>query len=283
MKGYVTPIKAQHRLYDLMSDKTSSEAKLNAARWYAEMMIDLFFSEDIKSQLGNIKFNKLSLLEKINKLKESNPPAGLIDTLYYVKDFGDQGSHYSSTPIAFTEIQIENTIKKALGLFDMALYETLKDGKIAETPSTATILSTFLPATRARVLEKLIDFKNFDCTSEFDAGLLDKYLMALLKDNKKNKAFKKIDSLLKANLITPADSKYLKDKLNIINKDIINGTLPIAKDISDCKRNFNHCISNLSDIEKEKNSKLINIFNIMLEQAEPSSMEGLKPFIVKYY
>lgn len=282
MKGYIIHQEAEHRLHDFVSEETSSETKVSAARWYTEMMIDKFFSKDLRNEIGQDEFNRMTLERKINRIKVTSSKE-LIDSLFYIKQFGDIGSHYrrGQTPIAIEKA--EDVVRKALGLFDIALIDLLKNGGLAKTPYAATIFSTFLPAVRVRVLTKIIDFNKLNCRSEYDMGLLDKLLLALIKDNKRNKAFRILDKLGKDRILPDEDIFYWKERLTDIENEMRKGNLPIANDIYDCKRNLDDLVSKMSEVNQNNNKELIEILNTMLEQVIPSDWNDNTQNIIKYY
>lgn len=278
MQEHLIPRVGQHRLYDLTSENTSAETKASTARWYAEMMIDLFFSERGKSIVGDKKFNSLSLGEKIKIIKEFHS-SELIDALNIIKNFGDKASHYYPDRKIDTR-EVEKIIEKSLSLFDYVLIELMKDGGIRKTEVTATLFSTFLPSIRVRVLKKIINFESLRGDSDEDMFLLDKLFLALTKNGEGKKAIRLLHKIKSKENISDYHVDFWMEKINLIQKKINENLLPIPKNIADCKRNFNDVLSQLTEEEKDKNSILINVFNTMLDQVEPSEMGEMQPNLI---
>lgn len=278
MEEHLVPSAGQHRLYDLTSENTSAETKASTARWYAEMMIDLFFSGKGKSRVGTEKFNRLSLGEKIKILKEDYSNE-LIDALNLIKQFGDMASHYHPGRELDSK-SVESIIKKSLSLFDFALIDLMKDNGIRKTEVTATLFSTFLPSIRVRVLKEIIDFASLRGDSDNDMFLLDKLVLALTKNGEAKKAIRLLEKLKKQEKIGDYHVSFWREKIEIIQGKIDEGVLPIPENISDCKRNFDDVFSQLSDEEKAENQNLIEVFNTMLDQVEPSQMGDKQPSLM---
>ena len=275
MSEHLVPKVGEHRLYDLFSEKTSLETKASTARWYAEMMIDLFFSEKGKEELGEDKFNSLPLGDKI-KIIKPYVSIELINSLNHIKQFGDIASHYKPGR-TIKEEEVNNIVEKSLLLFDFALIDLLKDGGLRATEVTGTLFSTFLPSVRVRVLRKIINLNDINYRSDDDMYHLDKSVLALTKNGEISKALRILEKLRKNNQIDENCVSFWKEKLSLIQEKIDEDILPIPKNISDCKRNFDDVISLMSSEEKKANEKLINVFNIMLDQIEPSEMGDKKP------
>lgn len=278
MEEHLVPRAGQHRLYDLTSENTSAETKASTARWYAEMMIDLFFSEKAKLKVGAEKFNRLSLGEKIKTLKEDYS-SGLIDALNLIKQFGDMASHYQPGRTIEAE-SVESVIKKSLSLFDFVLIDLMKDNGIRKTEATATLFSTFLPSIRVRVLKKIIDLGSVRGDSDDDMFLLDKLVLALTKNGEGKKAIRLLEKLKKQEKIGDYHVSFWEEKIEVIQGKIDEGVLPIPENISDCKRNFDDVFSQLSDEEKAENDSLIEVFNTMFDQVEPSEMGDKQPSLM---
>lgn len=275
MKDHLVPKVGHHRLYDLVSEKTSLETKASTARWYAEMMIDLFFSANAKEKVGEDKFNKLSLGEKIKILREWCSDE-LIDALNLIKQFGDIASHYNPSK-TIKESEVNKIIVKALSLFDYALIDLMKDGGIRKTEVTAVLFSTFLPSIRVRVLSSILDLSDIKGNSDNDMFLLDKLLLALTKNGEGKKAQKLLSKLRKEEKIGDYHLRFWLEKLEVIQGKIDEGILPIPENISDCKRNFDDVLSQLTSFEKAENQALIDVFDTMLSQVEPSDMGDKVP------
>jgi hypothetical protein len=275
MRNHLAPKVAEHRLYDLFSEKTSFETKASTARWYAEMMIDLFFSKESKKIVGKENFIKLSLGEKLKHIKQTSSKE-LIDSLNFIKQFGDEASHYKPDNI-LNKKDVDKVIEKALSLFDFALIDLIKDGGIGKTPITARLFSTFLPSIRVRVIRSIIDINSVRGDSDNDMALLDKLLLALTKNGEGKKAIKLLEKLKKKGNIGIEHVDFWKKKIQTIQSKIEEGILPIAENISDCKRNFYDVYEEMTENERNENKDLIEVFNIMLDQIEPSDMGQKKP------
>lgn len=278
MSEHLVPKVGEHRLYDLFSEKTSLETKASTARWYAEMMIDLFFSEKGKEKLGEEKFNNLSLGDKIKEIRPYSSTE-LINSLNHIKQFGDIASHYKPGRI-IKEKEVHSIVEKSLSLFDFALIDLLKNGGLRTTKVTGTLFSTFLPSVRVRVLRKIINLSDINYHSDDDMYHLDKLVLALTKNGEISKALKILEKLRGNNQIDVNSMIFWREKLELIQEKIDEDILPIPKDISDCKRNFDDVLSKMSSEEKKANEKLINVFNIMLNQIEPSEMGDKKPNLI---
>lgn len=275
MENHLIPRVGEHRLYDLTSDNTSAETKASAARWYAEMMIDLFFSHDAKSEVGDDQFNKLSLGEKI-KLIRKPETENLVNSLNHIKNFGDAASHYRPGRV-INKIDVEEVTEKAFELFDFALIDIVKDGGIRKTEITAKLFSTFLPSIRVRVLKAILNTNAVDPASDNDMFLLDKLLLAQTKCGEIKKAFRLLDKLRGKGKLPESHVEFWKEKLTTIQLKMDAGILPIPRNISDCKRNFEDVLANVSELDKVENSELIRVFEIMLAQVEPSDMGDKVP------
>jgi hypothetical protein len=278
MKEHLVPKVGEHRLYDLLSENTSLETKASTARWYAEMMIDLFFSAKRKKELGESKFNNLSLGDKIKIIKPEYS-SDLIDALNLIKQFGDIASHYKPER-SIDEKNVKKIIEKALSLFDFVLIDLMKDRGIRKTEVTATLFSTFLPSIRIRVLRSITDLSSIKGDSDNDMFLLDKLVLALTKNGESKKAFRILEKLKKEEKIGEYHFDFCAEKIDIIQCKIDDGILPIPENISDCKRNFEDVLGQMSDVEKSGNKELIDVFNTMLDQVEPSQMGDKMPSLM---
>lgn len=275
MENHLIPKVGEHRLYDLTSEKTSAETKASAARWYAEMMIDLFFSHDAKKNLGETEFNRLALGEKIKLLKKPGTE-NLVNSLNLIKEFGDKASHYLPGR-TIEKKHVTNVINKALELFDFALIDLMKDGGIRKTEFTAKLFSTFLPSIRVRVIKSVLDIGSIDPGSDDDMFLLDKLLLAQVKNGEGKKSLKLLDKLQKESRLPRSHVEFWKMKLRKIQGKMDLGVLPIPENISDCRRNFEDVLAQMSASEKIENSDLIMVFETMLAQIKPSEMGGKVP------
>ena len=172
------PIKAAHRISDMLSETSSPESKSNAARWYAEMMVDIFMSESIKSRIGVDKFKRLSLGEMIKEMGEEFGKE-IRDILLLIKDFGDRGSHYNPD-VKVTDTEAENTVKRSIDLFTYILIYEFRKMSLSATPNRATILSTIFPSVREKVLLELLD--STIVLNDEQLGILHKYCLACTKN-----------------------------------------------------------------------------------------------------
>ncbi|MFT5594290.1 MAG: hypothetical protein ACI8SR_002679 [Oceanicoccus sp.] len=269
MSTILSPKVGENRLSEMTSPDTTPETKCWAARWYAEMMVELFLSDTAKQKKKD--FESLSLGNKIKEISEEYSEK-LISSLYLIEDLGNQASHFKKGR-AITEAESIKAVENAIGLFDLILVDLFKNQGLAKTLNTAKIFSTFLPSIRVNVLAKLLDFSKFDNNSEYDIGVLHKYLLALTKNGQREKARRLIKKLLKKETIDQDMFTYWENSINVISNNSKN--LPIPKSIEDCKRNFDDVLIILSNEDLSENSRLIEIFNILLESVTPSEMGDL--------
>lgn len=268
MSTILTPKYGESRIKEMTSIDTSPDTKCWAARWYAEMVIDLFLSKAASERVEN--FEKLSLGNKIKEISTEYSNR-LIDALYFIESHGNEASHFSRDII--TSETADKVVDKAITLFDLILVDLFKDNGLAKTPNTARLFSTFTPSIRANVLNQLLDFNSLDNSCEHDMGILHKYFLALTKNNQRDKARRLLYKLKKQNKITQDQFQYWEESINKISSNINN--LPIPKNISDCKRNFDNVLSSMDIQERELNSQLIEIFNTLLDSVTPSEMDNL--------
>ncbi|WP_312773509.1 hypothetical protein [Pseudomonas rhodesiae] len=278
MKDHLVPKVGEHRLYDLTSNQTSLETKASTARWYAEMMIDLFFSYEAKSNLGEDAFNKLSLGDKISILRKPGAEK-LTQSLDLIKDFGDKASHYQPGRV-IKESDVEKVVTLSLELFDLALIDLMKNGGIRKTEITAKLFSTFLPSIRIRVLKSIINMRFIRPDSDEDMFILDKILLAYTKNGEIKKARRLLEKLQKQGALPQSHVEFWKEKIQIIQEKLEAGILPVSENISDCRRNFENVLSQMNESEKEQNSDLIKVFEVMLAQVEPSDLGDKIPDLV---
>lgn len=269
MSTILTPKVGENRVSEMTSPDTSFDTKCWAARWYAEMIVDLFLSNEAKLRIDN--FEKLSLGDKVKEISTTFSKE-LIDALYLIENLGNKGSHFKINSTV-SEKDAETAVNTAIGLFDLILFDLFKNGGLAKTPNTARLFSTFLPSIRSNVLSMLIDFSSFDKESEFDVALLQKYLLALTKNNQREKARRLIKRLYKKSVINDFQYEFWEKTINQISGNL--SELPVPKSIEDCKRNFDDVLSSMDEADKEYNSRLIDIFNILLDKVEPSEMGDL--------
>lgn len=268
MSTILTPRVGENRLPELTSEETSPDTKGWAARWYAEMMITLFLSEEAKKRTEN--FKKLPLDEKIREISKDYS-GEIIDSLNLIKTIGNNSSHFQEEETTrVTKEEAEKAARKAMELFDLILVNLLKDGGLAKTTNTAKIFSTLPPSIRANVLSKIHNPTSFNSGCEYDVGVLHKYILALTKSGKREKAREIIKKLRKRKKISSEQFEFWGKSINEITRNI--ETLPIAQDINDCRRNFEEAIKQVSNHEKTENSELIRILNILLDEVTPSEI-----------
>jgi len=242
------------------------------------MMIDLFFSYEAKSNLGEDAFNKLSLGDKISILRKPGAEK-LTQSLDLIKDFGDKASHYQPGRV-IKESDVEKVVTLSLELFDLALIDLMKNGGIRKTEITAKLFSTFLPSIRIRVLKSIINMRFIRPDSDEDMFILDKILLAYTKNGEIKKARRLLEKLQKQGALPQSHVEFWKEKIQIIQEKLEAGILPVSENISDCRRNFENVLSQMNESEKEQNSDLIKVFEVMLAQVEPSDLGDKIPDLV---
>lgn len=264
MSTVLAPLIGENKVKEMLSEETPIETKGWAARWYAEMLVELFLSDEAKQR--NDRFQTLSLGDKIKEITNDTSKE-IVDYLYTIENIGNQATHFNLNR-KLNETEIKKAIEMATGLFDLILIDQLKNGGLAKTYSTARLFSTLLPSIRVNVLQSLVNTDSFN--SEYDCEVLHKYLLALVKNNQRDKARRFLNRMLKNKLINQPHYKFEEKSINAISDDLTN--LPIAKRIEDCKRNFNNVLATLSDEEKHLNKKLIKTISTMLDKVTPSEM-----------
>lgn len=267
------PIIGHRRLNDLFSEQTSPETKANTARWYAELFIDKFLSSEIKKELGNENFEKKMLGEKIKLLKKYYKK-NIIDKLKLIKNIGDKYSHYNPS-IQINEKEIIQIQKAVSTLYTEILIDYFKGTRFDKTPNTARIFSVLYPSVRWNVLSHYINRTSKN--SEYEYLLFHKYLIALVKDGKWNKAKRELNEAFKKNLITKDKYEFESKSNIIINDKKLENKLPIADNLNDIKRNFKSVMDSLSKNEIEENIGLIKLILILIEDIEPSDMGNTIP------
>lgn|GEM_PF-1848501 len=274
------PLEGKNCFYDMISNENSFEAKANASRRYAEMIISLFLTSEIKLEKNSDKFNAKSLGNKIRSLQKYYDNK-IIQSLYFIKSIGDKGSHYNVNN-KLTEKEIIKVVEVSLGLFELILIDYFKKTRLDKTYNTARIFSTLFPNVRVNILSKLINLKQIK--NRYDEEVLHKYLLALVKSGRKNKAYRVLDEAKKNGI---NDNLYIqeKDSIRIILEGMNKNELPIPQKIEDCKRNYNEVLKTLDCHEMEDNNRLITIMDTLLKQIEPSKMGDKIPdqlYILKY-
>ena len=269
---HAIPKVAHHRIFDLLSESTSKETKLATCRWFVEMIIDVFFSDFLIKNVGEKKCLSMNLYNKIKVIKESehfNDAIGL--TMDEIRLKGNSGAHYNhDLP---SEIEIQEIITKCLRIFDLLLIDWFEKNRFDKTQNTAVILSTLLPSIRVRVISHFCKIENI--SSNYDKALFHKLLLAHVKNNDVKLAKELLSSAKESSKID--DNEYLFE-LESIDKIAVKMkvSLPVAKNLSDSKRNFSEVISTLDNQDKDLNSGLIEIISRLLEQISPSDMGDLK-------
>jgi hypothetical protein len=265
---YPTPKKAHHRLADMLSPTTSLEAKGNAARWYAEMIIWDFLSDAAKERIGVEPFRKLGLEKQIKEIKLDFSKK-IINELLLIKDFGDDCSHYNQD-IKLSEEKVKKIVGRAISLFEQILIDHFKKEPLDKTYNRATIFSTIFPSVREKVLFSLVSFNAIN--SEYEITLLHKYVLACVKNGNSKRVKSRLKDMKNKNVIATRMYDYWIASIHEIEQGINNNELPIAKVIGDCKRNFLDVLHQLDQHELDENKRLINIIEKLLEQVEPTEM-----------
>lgn len=264
------PHQASHRIGDLTSESSSDDTKAQTSRWFAEMMIKEFFSEELKSSKGDWK--KSSIIDLISALK-GKVDQKLIDTLNTIRDVGDKASHYNPD-FKLSKADSEKAVQAAFELFPLILIDHFKKNPLHSHSDRATLLSTTLPKIRLKIIEAFIDFDNIN--TRYQADLLHKWCLACVKSNNREKARRKLRSLLKKGKISELIHDHETRSIDIIAKKMSEGELPIPKTQEDFARNFNDVISKLSPESKKTNEELISILERMVSKIQPSEFGKLK-------
>lgn len=271
------PHQATHRTGDLTSDSSSDDAKAQTARWFAEMMIKEFFSEELALSEGDYKkFSIGDLTSSLNgKVNQK-----LISTLNVIKDFGDKASHYNPD-FKLSKSDSEKAVQAAFELFPLIIINHLSSNPLNSHPDRATLLSTTLPKIRTKIIEAFIDFNNIDC--EYQEGLLHKWCLACVKGGGREKARRKLRNLLKKGKISESTFDFEAKSIDEIAFRMTKGELPVPMSHEDFARNFNDVLSKLSPESKSTNEKLISILGRMVEKIQPSefgTLKGMQVFLV---
>lgn len=264
---YLTPKNAEPWLSDLFLDTISAASKGNAARRYAEMMIDLFLSDRLKAEIGEAEFRRLSLGDHIQKITSYTPPE-IIEALWHIKNFGDQASHYSPGRNV-THEEASTAVQFALGLIDLILTQELIERPLNVPPCRATLFSVLFPGVRVRVLANLL--KECDPTDgDYYLLLVNKYCLALVKNNKFSKARRSLDELLKKGRIDNHFHEDLIETIKLIAASIRYPGQPIAKRMADVSRNYAQVRRMLNEAEVKANSRLLKIMETLVNNVVPS-------------
>ncbi len=271
------PHQAAHRTSDLISESSSDEAKAQTARWFAEMMIKEFFSEELEHSEKNYK--TLSLGDLISNL-DKKVDKELINALNIVKVIGDKASHYDPD-VKLTRSDSEKAVQTAFDLFALIIIDHLKKNPLDSHPDRATLLSTTLPKIRLKIISALINFNNIN--TEYQAGLFHKWCLACVKSGGREKARRKLHDLLKKGKISDSVYEFETRSINEIASRMSNNELPIPKIHEDFARNFDDVLSRLCPDSKKINAKLISILDRMVKNIQPSEfgeLQGMQVFSV---
>lgn len=271
------PHQAAHRTSDLTSESSSNETKAQTARWFAEMMIKDFFSEELELSMG--KYKKLSLGELISIL-DGRVDQELINALSVIKNLGDKASHYDPD-VKLSRSDSEKAVQAAFDLFALIIIDHLRKNPLNIHPDRATLLSTTLPKIRLKIISALIDFDNLN--TEYQICLLHKWCLACVKSGGREKARRKLHDLLKKGKIPEWIHDFEERSINEIALRMSKNELPIAKVHEDFARNLEDVLSKLSPGSKKANAKLIRILDRMVKNIQPSELgelQGMQIFSV---
>jgi len=263
----LTPKNAEPWLSDLFSDTISAASKGNAARRYAEMMIDLFLSDRLKEDIGEAEFRRLFLGDHIQRITPYMP-AKIIEALWHIKDFGDKASHYSPDRNVTRE-EASKAVQAALGLIDLILTQELTERPLDASACRATIFSVIFPGVRERVLANLL--KECDPTAgDYYLFLVSKYSLALLKSGKFNKARRNLDELLKKDSINKDFHEAQLESMKLVAESIRYPGQPIPKRMEDVARNYAHVRGSLGEVDLKTNQRLLRILETLVNNVVPS-------------
>lgn len=264
---------------DMINKHISVSAKAHSARKYTEMIIDIFFSENIKKKINDEKYEKLSLKDMINYI-EKDINKSLLNLLYNIKDIGDRGSHHNSAKeLRESEVQkiVDDTIDN---LFPLILVNHIeKDFSFFNKDRySAKILSTLIPSIREKVLFELLDFNNK--IEDRKRIVLHKYIMASCKNNNRNKVKRKLEKLHNKKYIDTNLYQALQITINTFSDESQTKVLPIAQNMADMKRNFSNVLKELNSNHLNIDRELIRIISLLLDTIESSELGDLKPDII---
>lgn len=257
----------------MISKELIPETRGWATRRYIEIIIDVFLSEELKMEVGEEKFYRMSLGERIKGISEYTSKE-VINILYRIKDFGDIASHYNPN-IEITSEDAEKIANEALGIFEWILIDYFKKNRFDKTYNTAKIFSVLFPELRANVLEHFVD-KKFKY-NQYDKEIFHKYILALVKANRVNKAKRVLEEFKKKGYLGQLSYLDGKETIKNISNGVKNKNLPIPIDIFDCKRNFADVMKDIDPCEKIQNEGLIKIIDKLLENYEASEMGSFIP------
>lgn len=263
----LTPKNAEPWLLDLFSDTISAASKGNAARRYAEMMIDLFLSDRLKQEIGEEEFRRLSLGDHIQQIRPYTPPK-IIEELWRIKEFGDKASHYSPNRNV-THEEANTAVKASLGLIDLILTQELIERPLNVPPCRATIFSVIFAGVRERVLANLLK----ECSpvaGDYYLFLVNKYSLALVKNSKFNKARRNLDELLKKGSIDEAFHEDQLESIKLVAGSIRYPGQPIPKRMDDVARNYAQVRRSLGEADLKANRRLLGILDTLVNNVVPS-------------
>jgi len=235
------------------------------------MMIEKFFKDEIV--VNEKEWEKLKLYKKIEKLEVKFSP-DLIDKLNEIRLLGNKASHYNKE---LTEVELNTIVNLALGLYEELLIHYFNNLPKQDFLIGARILSTLFPDLRVKVYSKLIDIENFDVTSEYEWSVFDKYSMALTKSGNLKEAIsllEKLENRTVGNVEIKNWVDHNKDVFIEMSRDREEKRTPIARNIQDCKRNFQSLLKNDINFYKQNHAKLIEIIEKLLEDFDPSEFNG---------
>lgn len=253
---------------DMVSNDISPRGRANASRVYAEMIIDTFLSDSIKVEFGSEKFYKMSLGERIDAIKDDNSQE-IINTLYRIKDYGDKAAHYNPD-INITDEQANKIAQDALGIFELILIQYFNIHRFDSNYNTALIFSTLFPEVRANVLERFVH--KVYIRKQYDREIFHKYILALVKSNRSNKASRVLEKYKKKGIIDYDSYVDGRGIIKNIGVGMKRNELPIPEYIADCRRNFEDVLKQISEQDKKANEGLILIISKLLDEYTPSEM-----------
>lgn len=268
--SHSVPIEAAHRLVDMLSDSVSNETKASNARWYAEMIIDKFLSDAAKQRLTPERFEKLTLNESIDQIKQDFS-GEIIDALYLIKAIGDKSAHYKQG-VKVTDGEAKSVVSKALRLFNLIIADDIGELALNATDNRATLFSVLLPSVREDVL--LVAIRDGSHSVEYKQFLIHKYMLACVKNANHNKAKRFLADRRRKGDISEEQLQFELRSLQAISDGIRRGELPVPKNLMDVRRNFNEVLKKISSAERCRNARLISIIERLLLEIEPSEMKG---------
>lgn len=263
--------------YSDMTSTASKFAKANAARRFAEMIVDEFLSKDLKSKVGNQVYDKMEFYKKLEAIKNSITRE-MFNALISVKSIGDRGSHHGDGK-NLNEQEVNKAIDIASNdLIPLIFHNYFSKVGFFSIDYGPKIFSTLNPSLREQVLFMLIDFRSKKqiAVNNIEKNLLHKYVIACHKNGNREKIRKKLRDLYSKSRI----DKTLFDAFSktIENFDLAKDTLPIPTLMEDSKRNFLSVLDSMDEDDCKKNKELIEIISSLLDGIHASEMKaGLEP------